>query len=140
MTIKELRMDMMKSKKTDQDRAKVLQAILGAAQLIAKEDGNREPDDKDIVTAAKREIKMNQQSKDSGAPYIEAAFAICNEFLPKMMTESKTKVAINVIIGELEDKSPKAMGIVMNRLKSEYGDMIDTKLASGLVKNILSNQ
>ena len=84
MTIKELRMDMMKSKKTDPERAKVLQAVLGAAQLIAKEDGNREATDKDIVAAAKKEMKMAQQSKDAGAPFNPITFEVCESLCVMM--------------------------------------------------------
>jgi len=51
MKLKELRMDMMKSKKANPERAKVLQAILGTAQLIAKEDGNRDVSEADIIKA-----------------------------------------------------------------------------------------
>jgi uncharacterized protein YqeY len=112
MTIKELRMTMMKSKKTDPERAQVLQAILGAAQLIAKEDGNREPTEKDIVAAAKKEVKM--------------------------VTENETQVAVEVIVNALPEKSMKAMGQVMGQLKKEYGDMLDGAIASKIVKASLA--
>lgn len=138
MTIKELRMDMMKSKKTNPDRAKVLQAILGAAQLVAKEDGNREPIDKDIVTAAKKEMKMTQQSKDAGAPFNPLAFDVCAEFLPKTMNENETRVAIEVLIGKLPEKSPKMMGKIMGQISKEYGDLMDKGLASKIVKETLA--
>lgn len=138
MTIKELRMDMMKSKKTNPDRAKVLQAILGAAQLIAKEDGNREANEKDIVAAAKKEVKMANQSKESGAPFNPKVFEVCDEFLPKVMTENETKTAVEVIVNALPEKSMKAMGQVMNTLKSEYGDMVDGSIASKIVKEALA--
>lgn len=138
MTIKELRMDMMKSKKTNPDRAKVLQAILGAAQLIAKEDGNREPIDTDIVAAAKKEVKMANQSKDAGAPFNPLVFEVCDEFLPKVMTENETKTAVTVIVNALPEKSMKAMGQVMGQLKKEYGDMVDGSIASKIVKEALA--
>jgi len=138
MTIKELRMDMMKSKKTNPDRAKVLQAILGAAQLIAKEDGNRDVTDKDIVSAAKKEAKMAQQSKDAGAPYSETTFEVCAEFLPKVMTEDETRTAISVMVNALPEKNPKMMGKIMGQISKEYGDMMDKGLASKIVKEALA--
>jgi uncharacterized protein YqeY len=138
MTIKELRMTMMKSKKTDPERAQVLQAILGAAQLIAKEDGNREPTEKDIVAAAKKEVKMANQSKDAGAPFNPKVFEVCEEFMPKMMTENETQVAVEVIVNALPEKSMKAMGQVMGQLKKEYGDMLDGAIASKIVKASLA--
>jgi uncharacterized protein YqeY len=138
MTIKELRMDMMKSKKANPDRAKVLQAILGAAQLIAKEDGNRDATDKDIVNAAKKEIKMAQQSKDAGAPFNPLTFDVCGEFLPKMMNERETEMAVDAAVRALPEKNMKAMGQIMGQLSKEYGEMLDKGIASKFVKAALA--
>lgn len=138
MTIKALRMDMMKSKKTNPDRAKVLQAILGAAQLVAKEDGNRDANEKDIVTAAKKEVKMAKQSQEAGAPFIACTFEICDEFLPKTMTENETKTAIAAILVDIENPSMKDMGKIMGQLKGEYTDSLDGAIASKLVKEALA--
>jgi uncharacterized protein YqeY len=114
----------------------VLQAILGTAQLIAKEDGNREVEPKDIVQAAKQEAKMAKQSKDSGSPYSEETFVVTAEFLPKQMTEDELKMAISQML-KGKEKSPKLMGMLMGILKKEYGGMYDGALASKLVKEAL---
>lgn len=58
MTIQELRMKMMKTKRVDPSLAKTYQAILGTALLIAKNDGNRKATEKDIINATKKELKM----------------------------------------------------------------------------------
>lgn len=142
MKLKELRMDMMKSKKANPERAKVLQAILGTAQLIAKEDGNRDVTEADIVSAAKNEAKMATQSKDSGAPYSEMTFTVTSEFLPKQMTADELKVTVETIVSGLvkngEVKSPKMMGSIMKTLKAEYTDLYDGRAASGIVKAVLT--
>ncbi len=144
MELKQLRMDMMKSKKSNPERAKVLQAVLGSAQLIAKEDGNRDVSEADIIKAAKGEAKMATQSKDAGAPYSEMTFTVTAEFLPKLMTEGELKVTVetivSVLIKEGGEKSPKLMGSVMKLLKSEYQDMYDGKMASSIVKSVLNSQ
>lgn len=137
MTLTELRTDMMKSKRTDPERAKVLQAILAEAQLIAKEDKNREVTEQDIVAAAKKELKMATQSKAAGAPFNERAFEVCNQFLPKMLSEDETKTVIGVLVGALPEKSPKLMGQIMGILTKEYGDTIDKGLASKILKESL---
>lgn len=137
MTLTELRTDMMKSKKSDPERAKVLQAILAAAQLIAKEDGNRDVTEQDIVTAAKKESKMAKESKASGAPYSEKTFEVCAPFLPKMLSEDETKTVISVMVGALPEKSPKMMGQIMGTLTKEYGDTIDKGIASKFLKEAL---
>ena len=142
MELKELRMDMMKSKKSNPERAKVLQAILGAAQLGAKEDGNREATPADIIAAAKKEAKLAQQSKDAGAPYSETTFTVTAEFLPKLMLADELKVTVETIVSGLVksgvEKSPKMMGQVMKKLKDEYTDLYDGKSASAIVKTVLN--
>lgn len=131
-------MDMMKSKKTNPERAKVLAAFLGEAQNIAKADRNREVTPTDIIAAVKREVKMAKQSKDSGAPYSEELFVIANEFLPMLMSDDDLKVTVETIISKLvtsgTEKSPKMMGQIMKILKSEYTGLYDGKAASTIVK------
>ena len=136
MELKELRMDMMKSKKSNPERAKVLSVMLATAQLIAKEDGNRDVSAEDIVQAAKTEVKMAKQSKDSGAPYSEETFTVTAEFLPKQMSEDELKTAISQML-EGKEKSPKLMGMLMGTLKKEYGGLYDGGMASKLVKEAL---
>ena len=138
MELKELRMTMMKSKKTDPEKSKVLQAILSTSQLIAKEDGDRDVSKNDIVQAAKKEAKMAQQSKDSGAPYSEITFEVTSSFLPKLMSESELEVSIETIISKNNFSTMKDMGKVMGVLKKEFTDLYDGKSASTIIKTKLS--
>jgi uncharacterized protein YqeY len=137
MDLKSLRKEMMLSKKTDVEKSKVLQAILGTAQLIAKEDGNRETTSEDIVQAAKKEAKIAQQSKDSGAPYSERTFEITASFLPKMLSEEELSLHIKKIIEEKSIDSMKGMGTVMGTLKKEFKDTFDGKMANTIIRKIL---
>ena len=137
MDIKELRMDMMRSKKDNPGRSQVLQAILNIAQTIAKEDGNREVTDKDIISAVKKEMKMAQQSKDAGAPFNQMTFEVCEGFLPKTLSEDETRNAVSLIISALPEKSMKMMGKVMGELKATHGESIDSALASKIVKELM---
>ena len=141
MELKELRMEMMRSKKSNPERAKVLSAILSSAQLIAKEDKNREVTPKDIIAAVKKEVKIANQSKESGAPYSEMTFVVAEEFLPKLMSEDELKVVVETIVNTLvkagNEKSPKMMGTIMGILKKEYTDLYDGRAASEIVKSVL---
>jgi len=137
MNISELRLSMMKAKKDAPERAKVLQAILATAQLIAKEDKNRDATEADIVSAAKKELKMAQQSKDAGAPFNPETFGVCADFLPKMLTVDETKVVISTLVNSLGEKNPKMMGKIMGELTKQYGDSIDKGLCSSILKELL---
>lgn len=138
MNISELRMSMMKAKKDDPEKSKVLQAILGLAQSIAKEDGNREANEKDIISAVKKEMKMAQQSKDAGAPFNPMTFEVCESFLPKTLSEDQTRVEVTLIVNAMPEKSMKLMGKVMGELKAKHGEAVDSALASKLVKELLA--
>jgi len=141
MNIQELRMVMMKSKKENPEKAKVLQAIFALATLIAKEDGNREATDTDIVAAAKKEAKMAKQSQESGAPFNPLTFEVCDSFMPIYMAENVLKEAIMALIAYIDknnEKSPKIMGSVMKRLKELYDGKYDPSIASTMIKELLS--
>jgi uncharacterized protein YqeY len=139
MTIQELRQMMMKAKKNDPEIAKVLTAILAQTQLIAKNDGNREVTSKDIISAVKKEVKMTQQSKEAGAPYSEITFKVAEYFLPKKMNKIETEITIETIITRLKNEGNKPnIGMIMKELNNNYKDMIDKKLASVIIKNLLN--
>jgi len=61
-----------------------------------------------------------------------------NTFLPKVMSESETKVVVEVIINTLPEKSIKMMGKVMKTISNEYCDLIDKGIASKIVKEALA--
>lgn len=135
MTINELRKDILNSKKSkDIKRTQVLLAILDNAQKIAKADKNREANEIDIVAGAKAELKMANQSKDSGAPYNDLTFEIVESFLPKQMSDRELDTTIQSIIDSLENPS---IGLIMKELKT-YGDSINMNKASTLIKTKLS--
>jgi uncharacterized protein YqeY len=138
MNIEELRTELMKMKKENPEKSKVLTSIFSLVQLIAKEDGNRSVTESDIVSAAKKELKMGHQSKDSGAPFNPFVFEVCESFLPKVMTESETRIAVETIISTLDEKTVKMMGKVMSQLKETYGSALDAQLTSKIVKECLS--
>jgi len=133
MTIKELRLKMMKAKKGNPEYAKAYSTILSTALSIAKNDGNRDVTDEDIISSAKKEVKMTIQSRDAGAPYNEIILVVADEFLPKMMSEDETRMAVENAVRALPEKSMKMMGKVMGQLSKEY-DNIDKGLASTMVK------
>jgi uncharacterized protein len=133
MNIKELRKTMMLAKKTDMEKSTILAMLLDTAQKRAKTDGNREVEEKDILAAAKRELKMAHQSQEAGID-IGRTIEILQVFIPKTKSAGETKAIVEALIAELPEKSPKLMGMVMGSLKKEYGDQIDMGIASQMVK------
>jgi len=136
MNIKELRKTMMLSKKTDPEKSTILAMLLDAAQKLAKADGNRETNEKDLLAAAKRELKMAHQSIDAGID-VGNTVEILQIFIPATKGVEETKAIIDALIAELPEKNPKLMGTIMGRLKKEYGDEMDMGIASQMVKEAL---
>ena len=137
MDIKELRKNMMLAKKTDPEKSSVLAMLLDATLKLAKADGNREPQEKDLLAAAKRELKMAHQSQEAGID-IGNTIQILEVFLPKTKSAEETKSIVEELVATLPEKNPKLMGQVMGRLKKEYGDQLDMGIASQMVKETLS--
>ena len=137
MNIKELRKTMMLAKKTDPEKSTILAMLLDAAQKLAKSDGNRAPEEKDLLAAAKRELKMAHQSIDAGID-VGNTVAILEVFIPKTKGVEETPAIVDALIAELPEKNPKFMGKVMGSLKKGYGDELDMGIASKMVKDALS--
>ena len=138
MNIKELRKNMMLAKKTDMEKSTILAMLLDAAQKLAKTDGNREVEEKDILAAAKRELKMAHQSLDAGID-VGNTVEILEVFIPKTKSPEETKTIVDALVAALPEKNPQLMGKVMGSLKKEYGDQIDMGIASQMVKEALNS-
>lgn len=136
MDIKKLRKTMMLAKKTDPEKSTILAMLLDATQKIAKSDGNREANEKDLLAAAKRELKMAHQSIEAGID-VGKTVEILQVFIPETKSAEETKTIVDALIAELPEKNPKLMGKVMGSLKKEYGDSMDMGIASQMVKEAL---
>jgi len=136
MNIKELRKIMMLAKKTDPEKSTILAMLLDATQKLAKADGNREPEEKDLLAAAKRELKMANQSLEAGID-IGNTIKILEVFIPKTKSAEETKSIVEALVATLPEKNPKLMGKVMGSLKKEYGEKLDMGIASQMVKDAL---
>lgn len=127
---------MMLAKKTDPEKSTVLAMLLDAAQKLAKADGNRPPEEKDLLAAAKRELKMAHQSIEAGID-VGNTVSILEAFIPKTKSIEETRAIVDALIAELPEKNPKLMGKVMGSLKKEYGDELDMGITSQMVKDAL---
>ena len=128
---------MMLAKKSDPEKSTILAMLLDATQKIAKADGNRDADEKDLLAAAKRELKMAHQSIDAGID-VGNTVAILEVFIPKTKSPEETKTIVDALIAALPEKNPKLIGKVMGSLKKEYGDELNMGIASQMVKDALS--
>lgn len=64
---------------------------------------------------------------------------ILNNYLPQQMSEEDLTKVIKDVIISLDDKSSKAIGIVMKHLNDNYKGRFDNKMASMIIKNEINN-
>lgn len=134
-TITELKKTVLLSKKESKELSQAYAAILKQVEAQTVGVKNAETDElKLIIKACNKELKEQEQSKTSGAPYSEQTIELCklllNDLKPKTLSEQETIDAIN----KIKESNPEAnKGVIMGALKKEYSDLIDMKLANSLI-------
>jgi len=124
-------------------KSNLLSTMIGEAQNIGKNAGNREPTNDEILGVVKKFLKAIDESitllekagRDNSKEKEEKS--ILEGYQPKQLDESALKQAIDEIVNSMSDKSVKMMGQVMNQLKEKYPNQFDGKMASNLVKQAL---
>jgi uncharacterized protein YqeY len=77
--------------------------------------------------------KMKQNAVDIGD---SDEIKILSEYLPTMLTDTEISEHVNSVITS-NSYSIKDMGLVMKELKTKYGQTMDMKVASQLVRTLL---
>lgn len=140
--------DAMKAK--DRRATATLRLILAALKdrdIAARTDGSNEGVDEDQILELLQ--KMIRQRRESIEAYEKGGrndlvekeqeeIAVIERFLPKPLTETETRDAVEGVISELEASTIKDMGKVMGTLKQRYPGRMDFGKASSLVKQALA--
>lgn len=137
-TIAELKKKVLLSKKEDKELSKAYAAVL--RQVEAKTVGVVGVDLSNevelILSAAKKELKEQEQSKKDKAPYSELVITICTELVeelgPKYMSKEETKSILQTLIDVGETNKGKLCGTV----KRNYGDKIDMTLVAKILTEL----
>ena len=131
------------------DRLKLSTLRMLVAAIKQKEiDTRSDISDDDIISI----IEKQMQQRLEAAEQYEAAgrnelfekesqeAEILKAYLPEKMGEEELEKMIEKIISDLGGVSMKEMGNVMSALKDQAGSKIDMKLASQMVREIISKQ
>lgn len=121
-----------------ESRYQTLKNILETSQKVAK-DKKVDITDSMIIDAAKKEIKQLNELMEYCSPtdskrIIEITIGVntAKELLPIMASEEEIKTFV-----ENHKNEANNIGAMMKLLKTEFGDGLDGKLASYIVKSIL---
>ncbi|HOW52249.1 MAG TPA: GatB/YqeY domain-containing protein [bacterium] len=143
--IANIRKDLFEAKKAhDLVKSNLLSTLLGEAMAVGKNAGNRETTPEEVMQIIRKFMKNIDETiailSGEGKPVDKEKTekAILEGYLPKQLTAEELAAAIDAIVATLPEKSPKAMGQVMAKLKELYVGRYDGKTANQLVKDKLA--
>lgn len=136
-------------KAQDKRRLSTLRLILAAIKdrdiAARSEDRNEGVSDEEILSILQ---KMVKQRKESSTMYEEAGrlelaeqereeIAIIDEYLPQQMSDDEVRTATQELVKDIEAAGLKDMGRTMAALKERYAGVMDFKVASATVIELL---
>lgn len=128
--------------------ATVLTTLIGEADAIGKNAGNRQPTDVEVVAILKKFIKNLDEVIKVAGDYRDSDACdrawdekvVLQAYLPTQLCEPDlTEIIARIFIEDFNDaRDPKLMGKVLGSLKAKYNGMYDGGMASKIVKEFLS--
>lgn len=143
-TIKTAQLEARKSRNSV--KARVLTTLIGEAEMVGKNDGNRESTDAEVMAVIKKFVKNLDETIRVAGDYrdgdrVDAAWAektVLQAFLPKQFSEDELRSVMQELIAQNGLSGPKAMGVLMKELKAGYEGLYDGASASKLAKELLA--
>lgn len=128
--IEQIRQKQIEARKERSADASLLTTLLGEAEMVGKNAGNRAPTDEEVVTVIKKFIKNIDETMavikhPEGSAQLVGEKAALEKFLPKQLDEDTLRMIT---------KNCKDLPDFMRYLKQEYAGRYDGKLASAIAK------
>ena len=92
--------------------------VISEIATIGKNDGNRDTTDDEAIRMIKKLIAVNE---------VQAEIDVISGYVPTTLSEDETRTII-------EGYGLNQIGAIMGRLKKEYGQRVDMKIASQIAK------
>ncbi len=147
MSLKKQLMDDMKTAMKEKDRLRKTTIVMLRADIKRFEvDERKELSDDGIIDIISKQIKQKNSAildfkrgdREDLVQEAEAEIEILMQYLPEQLTEEELKEIISNAIFELKAESMKDMGKVMGAVKPIIKGKADGKMASDIVKALLS--
>jgi uncharacterized protein YqeY len=138
--MKSLQADMIAAMKAgDKTRKTILSTLMARAKLAAKNDGDREITDADVVQAVQKTIKEANETKGfigSGGTWAQdTEIAVVSVYLPQQMTDAELLDKIKVYLADAPE-GKAARGYVMKNLQAFKGSF-DPQRATAILGELL---
>ena len=145
MLIEKLFVDMIAARRgTDLVAKSLLVTLYSEANMVGKNRRNGATTDDEVVATVKKfaanveETIKNLEEIHRDTSNQRRELQILQEYLPQPLTEAELRRAVKEIVTEMGVSGSRAMGQVMSELKTRHGASYDGRLASTLVKEVLS--
>lgn len=144
--IKARQLQLRKERKSD--LAASLSTLIGEAERIGKDDGNRETTEAETIAVLKKFIKNVNETIRVAGDYrdsttldrVEPERELLMEFLPTQFDGDALRVLVLEAVKATDAATIKDMGKVMAALKANHEGQYDGAEASKLIKSILTGQ
>ena len=145
-SIKDLKKLVLTSKKEDADLSKAYASVVKQIETATIGVKNPETLEKDetklILSAAKKELKEQEQSQNLGAPFSQKTIDVCKMFIedlsPTIVSPEQTRIDIIAGIEHIEKFGFNPdMKQIMAFIKSETTKNYDMKLVASIANELL---
>ena len=144
---------LLSRKLKEADKASLLTTIIGEAEMVGKNIGNRAPSDSEVIQVLKKFEKnqienialynKNMKPETVAATDLlkfksEFELNIIRKFLPSKILDLQVQKDIGTIMHTMSlTKEQKSLGVITKELKVKYGDCFDGQQVSTLFKDML---
>jgi uncharacterized protein YqeY len=143
--LKTIKVQQLQARK-DRDRVKasLLTTLIGDAEKVGKDNGDREPTDEEVQRTIKKFLTngtetLNAIKTTSGdVTQVSQEIEILTGLLPTQLTDAELEQVVQATIAKVGATSMKDMGKVMAVLKTDHAGTYDGKVANGIVKRLLT--
>jgi len=124
-------------------KANLLGTLIGEIEKKAKDDGQRAITDEDCISTIKKFIKNTEETikimeEQKSEPILQMReLNILKDFLPKQLTVEELKEQVEFF---LFNGGGANMGAIMKFLKEQHAGLYDGKLASEVIKEVLTGK
>jgi hypothetical protein len=136
MLIDTIKSDLLLARKMGISTEKnLLTTLVGDAERIGKDKGNRLPTDDEVLAVVKKFLKgIEENIKLKDLPIFHEEAAILKRYMPKMLSDESLKQII-LDFSKVEPNKGKIMGL----LAKSYKNMYDGKKAAEYIDTILKD-
>lgn len=151
MLIEQVKADLLAARKAGGEanvvKRTLLTTLIGEADMVGKNAGNRAPTDEETQEVIAKFIKNNKATlkalpaDDHRRAGLKEETAILQGYLPKQLTEAELTNIIQSVIASADEAtraSPKMKGLIMKQLTGAHRGLYDGAQAAALITKLLS--